>query len=137
VLFTDGIESWIYISLLYELGIKIAAIGTNQNAQEDLSRIKERIHEDTLLVVQSDETRILKLHRERKADLMIVSGRNAFVPLKERIPFMNIDEEQHGGYAGYDGVRRFAQDLMDTLEQPIWKIIRRRSPWEVESYGQG
>ncbi|MEK5029258.1 nitrogenase component 1 [Paenibacillus sp. FSL M7-1046] len=137
VLFTDGIESWIYISLLYELGIKIAAIGTNQNAQEDLSRIKERIHEDTLLVVQSDETRILKLYRERKADLMIVSGRNAFVPLKERIPFMNIDEEQHGGYAGYDGVRRFAQDLMDTLEQPIWKMIRRRSPWEVESYGQG
>lgn len=136
VLFTDGIESWIYISLLYELGLKIVAIGTNQNAQEDLSRIKERIRDDTILINQSDESRILELYRERKAELMIVSGRNMFVPLKEKIPFMNIDEEQHGGYAGYEGVRRFAQDLMDTLEQPVWKTIYRLSPWEVESYGQ-
>ncbi|CQR55102.1 nitrogenase component 1 [Paenibacillus riograndensis] len=135
VLFTDGHESWIYISLLYELGIKIAAIGTNQNAQEDLSRIKERIHDDTLLIIQSDETRILQLYRERKGDLMIVSGRNSFVPLKEKIPFINIGEEQHGGYAGYDGVRRFAQDVMDTLAQPVWTMIRRHSPWEVDSYG--
>lgn len=136
VLFTDGIESWIYLSVLYELGMKIVAIGTNQNAQEDLSRIKERMKEDTTLIQRSDETKILELYRERKAELMIVSGRNAYVPLKERIPFINIDEEQHGGYAGYNGVRRFAQDLIDTLEQPIWKMIYRRSPWEVDSYGQ-
>lgn len=137
VLFTDGIESWIYISMLYELGIKIAAIGTNQNAQEDLSRIKERIHDNSLLIIQCDEMQILELYRERKADLMIVSGRNSYVPLKERIPFMNIDEEQHGGYAGYDGVRRFAQDVMDTFAQPVWALIHRCSPWEVDSYGQG
>ncbi|WP_019911719.1 nitrogenase component 1 [Paenibacillus sp. HW567] len=137
VLFTDGIESWLYISLLHELGIKIAAIGTNHNAQEDLSRIKERIQEDTLLIVKCEEARILELCRLRKADLLIVSGRSAFVPLKEGIPFMNIDEERRGGYAGYDGVRRFAQDVMDTLAQPVWQMIRRRSPWEVDSYEQG
>lgn len=136
VLFTDGSESWSYISVLSELGIRIAAIGTNQNAQEDLSRIKERLHEETILVVQSDEAKILQLYRDRKAELMIVSGRNAFVPLKEKIPFLNLDEQQHGGYAGYDGVRRLARDLLDTLEQPIWTMIFRRSPWEVDSYGQ-
>lgn len=136
-LFTDGIASWLYISLLYELGIKIVAIGTNHNAQEDLSRIKERLREDALLIIECDETRIIELCRLRKADLLIVSGRNAFVPLKEGIPFMNMDEERRGGYAGYSGVRRFAQDMMDTLAQPVWQMIRRRSPWEVDSYEQG
>lgn len=136
VLFTDGSESWSYISVLSELGLRIAAIGTNQNAQEDISRIKERLQEETILVVQSDEAKMLQLYRDRKAELMIVSGRNAFVPLKERIPFLNLDEQQHGGYAGYEGVRRLARDLLDTLEQPVWNLIFRRSPWEVDSYGQ-
>lgn len=134
VLYTDGIESWIYISLLYELGLRIVAIGTNRNAQEDLSRIKERMKEEVILVDRSDEAKMLELYRDRKAELMIVSGRNAYVPLKEKIPFLNIDEE-HSGYAGYEGVRRFARDLTDTLEQPVWAMIRRSSPWEVESYG--
>lgn len=87
-------------------------------------------------MVQSDEAKMLQLYRDRKAELMIVSGRNAFVPLKERIPFLNLDEQQHGGYAGYEGVRRLARDLLDTLEQPVWNLIFRRSPWEVDSYGQ-
>lgn len=136
VLFTDGSESWSYISVLNELGLRIIAIGTNRNAQEEVSRIKERLGEETLLVLQSEEMKILQLYRERKAELMIVSGRNAYVPLKERIPFFNLDEHTHGGYAGYDGVRRLARDLLDTLEQPVWQMIFRRSPWEVESYGQ-
>ncbi len=135
VLFTDGIESWIYIPLLVELGLRIVAIGTNQNGQEDLSRIKERIREDTVLIHRSSEAQILEAYRVRKAELMIVSGRNAFVPLKEKLPFINIDEALHGGYAGYEGARRLAQDLLDTLEQPVWSMIRRSSPWEVESYG--
>lgn len=136
VLFTDGIESWIFISMLYELGMKIVAIGTNQNAQEDISRIKERMKEKTVLIDHSDENKILTLYRERKAELMIVSRRNSYVPLKEKIPFLDVDESQHSIYVGYEGVRRLAKDLLDTLEQPIWKIICRLSPWEVDSYGE-
>lgn len=136
VLFTDGIESWTFISMLYELGMKIVAIGTNQNAQEDISRIKERMKEKTVLIDHSDENKILTLYRERKAELMIVSRRNSYVPLKEKIPFLDVDESQHSIYVGYEGVRRFAKDLLDTLEQPIWKIICRLSPWEVDSYGE-
>ncbi|WP_081949481.1 nitrogenase component 1 [Paenibacillus durus] len=132
VLYTDGIESWAFISPLLELGIKIVGIGTNKNALEDLSRIMERTEQDTILVKESDENRILQLYREHKADLMIVSGRNAYVPLKEKLPFLDIDQERHGAYSGYMGLRRMAQDLVDVMEQPVWEMARRRSPWEGE-----
>ncbi|MDF2926230.1 MAG: hypothetical protein K0R57_5144 [Paenibacillaceae bacterium] len=135
VLYTDGTESWAFISALQELGLKIVGIGTNKNAQEDFSRIKERAAHDTVLVKESDERRILKLYRERRADLMIVSGRNAYVPLKEKIPFLDIDQERHGPYSGYAGLRRMAQDLLDILDQPVWKLIDMKSPWEEEEYG--
>lgn len=135
VLYTDGVESWAFISALQELGMKIVGIGTNKNALEDLSRIKERASQDTVLEKESDERRVLKLYRERRADLMIVSGRNAYVPLKEKIPFLDIDQERHGSYSGYAGLRRMAQDLLDILEQPVWRLISRKSPWDGDDYG--
>lgn len=136
VLYTDGTESWAFISALQELGCKIVGIGTNKNAQEDFSRIRERAMPDTVLVKESDDSRMLKLYREKRADLMIVSGRNAYLPLKEKLLFLDIDQERHGPYSGYTGLRRMAQDLLDILEQPVWKLIGKKSPWEEEAYGE-
>lgn len=135
VLYTDGTESWTFISALQELGLKIVGIGTNKNAQEDLSRIRERAAADTILLKECDEKKILKLYRERRAELMIVSSRNAYVPLKEKIPFLDIDQERCSAYSGYTGLRRMAADLLDVLEQPVWQLIYRKAPWEGETYG--
>ncbi|AKG34379.1 hypothetical protein VK70_07160 [Paenibacillus durus ATCC 35681] len=130
VLYTDGVDSWTHLTMLQELGLKIAAIGTNRNAQEDISRIRERLTDGTLIINDCDDQQIVKIYRERKADLMIVSGRNEFVPLKERIPFLNVARSRHASYAGYEGVRNFAQDLLGTLEQPVWAISGKSAPWE-------
>ncbi|NJJ40465.1 nitrogenase component 1 [Paenibacillus apii] len=130
VLYTDGMESWTYLTMLQELGFKIAAIGTNRNAQEDMSRIRERVNEGTAIINDCNDGQILRCFRERKADLMIVSGRNEFVPLKERIPFLSIAGHRRISYAGYAGVRHFARDLLGTLEQPVWKMSGKCAPWE-------
>lgn len=135
VLYTDAIESWAFIFMLQDLGLKITAIGTNKNTQEDLSRIRERLSEDTVLILNCDESQIIKVFRQNKADMMIVSSRNSFIPLKERIPFLDFDQEQHSAYAGYTGMRRFAQDVLEILEQPVWKEIKRKAPWEGDGDG--
>ncbi|WP_052339740.1 nitrogenase component 1 [Gorillibacterium massiliense] len=135
VLFTDGADSWLFLSALQELGLKVAAIGTNRNAQEDYSRIRERAG-DAILVKDCSEKKILGLYRERKAELMIVGGRNAYVPLKEMIPFLNLDEERCG-YIGYRGVRRLARDLVEVIKQPVWEVVRRPAPWEGGTYADG
>ncbi|MNV64895.1 Nitrogenase iron-iron protein alpha chain [compost metagenome] len=130
MLYTDGTESWRYLTLLQELGLKIAAVGTNRNTQEDMSRIRERLEGGTVILNECGDGKILQTFRERRGDLMLVSGRNEYVPLKERIPFLNLARDRHRSYAGYAGVRRLAGDILDTLEQPVWKLSGKSAPWE-------
>ncbi|MBY9079755.1 nitrogenase iron-molybdenum cofactor biosynthesis protein NifE [Paenibacillus sp. HN-1] len=130
VLYTDGTESWRYLTLLQELGLKIAAVGTNRNTQEDMSRIRERLEGGTVILNECGDGKILQTFRERRGDLMLVSGRNEYVPLKERIPFLSLARGRHHSYAGYAGVRRLACDILDTLEQPVWKLSSKSAPWE-------
>lgn len=130
VLYTDGAESWTYLTMLQELGFKIAAVGTNCNAQEDISRIKERVADGCAIYNDCEDAQILRVFRERKADLMLVSERNEFVPLKERIPFLSLTKEPRAAYAGYSGMRKFAKDLRETLEQPVWANCAKSAPWK-------
>ncbi|MNI86653.1 Nitrogenase component 1 type Oxidoreductase [compost metagenome] len=88
------------------------------------------------LIPEGGAARILKVVRERKADIMVAGGRNMYVSLKEQIPFLDINQERHTAYAGYVGLRRLARDLTAALENPVWKLVNKPAPWQGgESYG--
>lgn len=136
VLYTGGVKSWSVISALQELGLKVVGVGTNKSSDEDISRIRERVGQDAELIPEGGAARILKVVRERKADIMVAGGRNMYVSLKEQIPFLDINQERHTAYAGYAGMRRLARDLAAALENPVWKLVNKPAPWQGgESYG--
>lgn len=136
VLYTGGVKSWSVISALQELGLKVVGVGTNKSSDEDISRIKERVGQEAELIPEGGAARILKVVRERKADIIVAGGRNMYVSLKEQVPFLDINQERHTAYAGYTGLRRLARDLTLAIENPIWKLVNRPAPWQGgESYG--
>lgn len=136
VLYTGGVKSWSVISALQELGLKVVGVGTNKSSDEDISRIKERVGQEAELIPEGGAAKILKVVRERKADIMVAGGRNMYVSLKEQIPFLDINQERHVPYAGYTGLRRLARDLACALENPVWKLVNKPAPWQGgESYG--
>jgi nitrogenase molybdenum-cofactor synthesis protein NifE len=136
VLYTGGVKSWSVISALQELGLKVVGVGTNKSSDEDISRIKERVGQEAELIPEGGAARILKVVRERKADIMVAGGRNMYVSLKEQIPFLDINQERHTAYAGYVGLCRLARDLTAALENPVWKLVNKPAPWQGgESYG--
>lgn len=130
VLYTGGVKSWSVITALQELGIKVVGVGTNKSSREDISRIKERVTPDTVLIDEGGSARILKTVQEKKADMIIAGGRNMFVALKEQIPYLDINQERHTAYAGYRGLKRLAEHLVHSLNHPVWQVVKRRSPWE-------
>lgn len=130
VLYTGGVKSWSVITALQELGIKVVGVGTNKSSREDISRIKERVTPDAVLIDEGGSARILKTVRDKKADMIIAGGRNMFVALKEQIPYLDINQERHTAYAGYRGLKRLADHLVQSLTHPVWQIVKRRSPWE-------
>lgn len=136
VLYTGGVKSWSVISALQELGLKVVGVGTNKSTDEDISRIKERVGPEAELIHEGGAAKIMKVVRDRKADIIIAGGRNMYTSLKEQVPFLDINQERHTAYAGYDGMRRLARDLTVALDNPVWKMVRKPAPWQgEESYG--
>uniref|UniRef100_UPI00046F694F nitrogenase iron-molybdenum cofactor biosynthesis protein NifE n=1 Tax=Paenibacillus massiliensis TaxID=225917 RepID=UPI00046F694F len=109
VLYTGGVKSWSVITALQELGMKVVGVGTNKSTVEDVSRIAARIGDDADYIPEGGARQILKTVRSRQADLVIAGGRNMYMALKEQIPFVDINQERHTAYAGYEGLLTLAR----------------------------
>ncbi|GGF59590.1 nitrogenase iron-molybdenum cofactor biosynthesis protein NifE [Paenibacillus albidus] len=132
VLYTGGVKSWSVISALKELGVQVVGVGTNKSTEDDVRRIAGRVGDDTEYIPDGGASRIIKTVRDRKADLMIAGGRNMYVAMKEQIPFVDINQERHRAYAGYEGLLRLAKELTYALANPIWKLAASPPPWDQE-----
>lgn len=133
VLYTGGVKSWSIITALQELGIEVVGVGTNKSSNDDIARIKERTNEDVTLIESDGAASILKTVREKNADMIIAGGRNMYLALKEQIPFLDINQERHHAYAGYNGLLTLAQQLVASLQNPVWECVNRKAPWEENS----
>jgi nitrogenase molybdenum-cofactor synthesis protein NifE len=133
VLYTGGVKSWSVITALQELGIKVVGVGTNKSTAEDVSRIADRIGDDAEYIPEGGARQILKTVRSQKADMVIAGGRNMYMALKEQIPFVDINQERHKAYAGYDGLLSLAKQLVHTLQHPVWELTAKLAPWEEET----
>lgn len=132
VLYTGGVKSWSVITALQELGMKVVGVGTNKSTVGDISRIAARIGDDADYIPEGGARQILKTVRNRQADMVIAGGRNMYMALKEQIPFVDINQERHTAYAGYEGLLTLARQLAYSLEHPVWRLAAKQAPWEEE-----
>src|SRR5208283_2796219 len=115
VLYTGGVKSWSFISALGDLGIEVVAVGTKKSTFEDEEKMKELLGQDAPLVEDVAPKNLLKLLKERKADILIAGGRNQYLAIKEGFPFVDVNQERHTAYAGYEGLLNLAQDISNSI----------------------
>lgn len=115
VLYTGGVKSWSFISALMDLGIEIVAIGTKKSTFEDEEKMKEILGEDAPLIEDVTPKNLLRLMRERNADILVAGGRNQYLAIKEGFPFVDVNQERHIPYAGYDGLINLAEQISNSL----------------------
>lgn len=127
---TGGVKSWSIVSALQDLGMEVVATGTGKSTEEDKARIRELMGEKTKMLTDSSPKALLATIEEYKADILIAGGRNMYVALKARIPFLDINQEREFAYAGYDGMAELARQLALTMESPIWAQVRKPAPWK-------
>ena len=130
---TGGVKSWSIISALQDLGMEVVATGTNKSTEEDKARIRELMGEKTKMITDGSPKALLGVFREYQADILIAGGRNMYVALKARIPFLDINQEREFGYAGYTGMTELARQLALTIESPVWPSVRKAAPWATDS----
>lgn len=132
VLYTGGVKSWSVISAAQDLGIRVVATSTKKSTAEDKAKIKELLGADGITIEGGSAKELLAVIQRTGADMLIAGGRNQYTALKARIPFLDINQERHKGYAGYEGMVTLAQELTQALYSPIWGQIRQPAPWEVD-----
>ncbi len=115
VLYTGGVKSWSFISALRDLNIEVVAIGTKKSTAEDEEKMKAILGPDAPLVEDVTPKNLLRLFREKGADMLIAGGRNQYLAVKEGIPFVDVNQERHTAYAGYDGLANLARDISNSV----------------------
>ncbi len=128
---TGGVKSWSIVSALQDLGMEVVATGTSKSTEEDKARIRELMGEKTRMISDGSPKALLGVFREYQADILIAGGRNMYVAIKARIPFLDINQEREFGYEGYTGMLELARQLALTLQSPVWASVRKPAPWRA------
>ena len=115
VLYTGGVKSWSFISALRDLGIEVVAVGTKKSTIEDEEKMKTILGPDAPLVEDVTPKNLLKLLKERNADMLIAGGRNQYLAIKEGYPFVDVNQERHTAYAGYAGLVNLAEQIANSM----------------------
>lgn len=133
VLYTGGVKSWSMISAIRDVGMEIVATSTKKSTEEDKQRIKELLGSEGQTIEKGNPQELLKIIRETGAHLLMAGGRNQYTALKARIPFLDVNQERHHSYTGYEGVVNMARELDQAISSPVWEAVRRPAPWEISS----
>ena len=131
LLITGGVKSWSVVAALQEAGLEVVGTSVKKSTKEDKERIKEIMGEDAHMIDDMTPREMFKMLREARADIMLSGGRSQFVALKAKMPWLDINQERHYAYAGYEGMVDLVREISKTLFNPMWEQVRAPAPWDA------
>jgi nitrogenase molybdenum-cofactor synthesis protein NifE len=137
LLYTGGVKSWSVVSALLEAGMEVVGTSTRKSTKEDKERIKEIMGGDAHMVDSIPPRKMYEQLVRGEADILLSGGRTQFVALKARVPWLDINQERHHAYAGYDGMVELVRQIGLELNNPVWQEVRRPPPWERNRPAEG
>lgn len=131
LLITGGVKSWSVVSALQEAGMEIVGTSVKKSTREDKDRIKEIMGEEAHMIDDMKPSEMYRMLKDARADIMLSGGRSQFVALKAKTPWLDINQERHYAYAGYEGMVQLVAEIDKTLSNPVWEQVRASAPWEA------
>jgi nitrogenase molybdenum-cofactor synthesis protein NifE len=129
LLITGGVKSWSVVAALQAVGLEVVGTSVKKSTEEDKERIKEIMGDDAHMIDDMKPREMYKLLKDARADIMLSGGRTQFVALKAKMPWLDINQERHHAYAGYDGMINLVREIDKALFNPVWEQVRKPAPW--------
>ncbi|MGO9172574.1 MAG: nitrogenase component 1, partial [Rhodomicrobium sp.] len=107
-----------------------------KSTKEDKEKIKEIMGQDAHLIDDMPPREMYRVLKEARADIMLSGGRSQFVALKAKMPWLDINQERHYAYAGYEGMVDLVREIDKALSNPIWQQVRTPAPWDEVTWEQ-
>lgn len=135
LLITGGVKSWSVVSALQEAGLEVVGTSVKKSTREDKDKIRQIMGldaDDSAHMIDDLSPReMYAMLRDARADIMLSGGRTQFVALKARMPWLDINQERHHAYAGYEGMVTLVGEIDKALFNPVWQQVRTPAPWDV------
>ncbi len=131
LLITGGVKSWSVVSALQEAGLEVVGTSVKKSTKEDKEKIKEIMGDDAHMIDDMTPRQMYAMLRDAKADIMLSGGRSQFVALKARMPWMDINQERHHAFSGYEGMVTMIAEIDKALFNPMWQQVRAPAPWDT------
>ncbi|SPS02108.1 nifE oxidoreductase, Nitrogenase iron-molybdenum cofactor biosynthesis protein [Cupriavidus taiwanensis] len=128
LLITGGVKSWSVVAALQEAGLEIIGTSVKKSTKEDKERIKGILGQDALMFDNMTPREMYKLLHDAKADIMLSGGRSQFIALKALMPWLDVNQERHHPYAGYEGIVELLREIERTIYNPVWQQVRIPAP---------
>jgi len=135
LLYTGGVKSWSVVSALMELGMEIVGTSVRKSTDEDKERIKQLMKEDPHMFEAIAPRDMYAMLKRGEADIMLSGGRTQFIALKAKVPWLDINQERHEAYAGYDGIVALVRALDRAINNPVWQAVAAPAPWDLAGAG--
>ncbi|HMN82059.1 MAG TPA: nitrogenase iron-molybdenum cofactor biosynthesis protein NifE [Burkholderiaceae bacterium] len=135
LLITGGVKSWSVVSALQEAGLVVVGTSIKKSTKEDKEKIRDIMGDDAHMIDDLSPREMYAMLRDARADIMLSGGRSQFVALKARMPWMDINQERHHAFAGYEGMITMIEEIDKALSNPMWQQVRTPAPWETAAAG--
>ncbi len=131
LLITGGVKSWSVVAALQEAGMEIVGTSVKKSTKEDKEKIKDIMGEgaDAHMIDDMTPREMYAMLRDARADIMLSGGRSQFVALKARMPWLDINQERHHPYGGYEGMVELVHEIDRAIFNPVWQQVRIPAPW--------
>ncbi len=130
LLITGGVKSWSVVAALQEIGMEVVGTSVKKSTREDKQRIMEIMGNDAHMIDDMTPREMYRMLKDARADIMLSGGRSQFVALKAKMPWLDINQERHHAYAGYEGMVTLVREIDRAIHNPVWDQVRRPAPWE-------
>lgn len=127
---TGGVKSWSVVAALLEIGMEIVGTSVKKSTIEDKQRIKALMKDDPHMFDGMAPREIYQILSDGKADIMLSGGRTQFIALKAKTAWLDINQERHQPYAGYDGMVELVRQIDLAISNPVWAEVRSAAPWD-------
>ena len=128
VLNTGGNKSWSIAAALQDLGIEVVGTSVRKATEDDRAKAREYLGEDGVLMMNPGVEQA-KLIDEKGAHLLLAGGRSLYTAIKKGIAFIDVNQEKKKSYGAYQGLLNLAEDVKNALENPVFSLVGRKTPW--------
>jgi len=127
MLYVGGLRPRHIIGAYEDLGMEVIATGYEFGHNDDYKRTYPELKEGALIYDDATPYELEEFTKRLRPDLVGSGIKEKYAYHKLGVPFRQMHSWDYSGpYHGFDGFPVFARDMDMTVNNPTWKLIRRK-----------